>query len=49
MPALINDELSDRISFYYGEVADIDSLAWGDPLLRKRRLGGKRSDKLSLG
>ena len=33
---------------YYGGVGDIDSLDLGDIPLRKRRLGEKRRDKLSL-
>ena len=35
--------------FYYGEVGDSDSLAWAGLLLRQRRSGAKRRDKLSLG
>ena len=37
---LINDELSDSMSFYYEKVRPIDTTDLGNLLLRKRRLGG---------
>ena len=38
--ALFNEELSGRMTFYHGQVDDIDSRAWGNLLLcRNRRLG----------
>ena len=44
---LIIEELSDAMSFNYGKVIDSDTLAWGNLLLRTRRLG-ERQDKFSL-
>ena len=44
--SLINEELSDRMASYYWEVGDIDSIAYGNLLLRKRQLSGKRPKRL---
>ena len=44
---LINGELIDSMSLYYGKFRDSDTRAWGNLMLRKRRLE-QRQDKLSL-
>ena len=46
--ALINEELSNLATLYYGKVDGIDSLDWGDlPSCRRRKLQ-ERLDRLSL-
>ena len=40
MSVLINEELPGRLTSYYGKVEDIDSIAYGNLLLRKRQLLG---------
>ena len=44
---LINEELSDSMSFYYGEFSDNGDLACERPLISKLRLGG-RANKLCI-
>ena len=47
--ALINAELPGSMTFYYGKVGGIDSIDWGNLLLRRRDLSAKRLDRMSLG